>query len=100
MTLVQWLRSAASDASRVRWHLAFGIAWALLAFAQSFLMSVGGLFVGAYAVLAIAHLALVLRYRRSDQESVGFRRAVATDTAPSGYRRIVIARASRAWSTP
>ena len=64
MTLVQWLRSAASDASRVRWHAAFAIAWGVLAFAQSFVLSGGGLFVAAYGGLAIAHFALALRHGR------------------------------------
>ena len=72
MTLVEWLQWAASDTSRVRWHTAFGVLWALLAFAQSFLLLAGGLLVGGYAALAIAHFALALRdWRRLKAQGSG-----------------------------
>lgn len=88
MTLVQWLRSAAYDASRVRWHVGFGILWALLAFAQSFVLTAGGLFVGAYGALAIAHLVLALRYRRVQRQQVrGSMKLCATvETGPAKER--------------
>ena len=37
----------------------------LRAFAQSFVMPAGGLFVAAYGALAIVHVALALRFHRS-----------------------------------
>ena len=110
MTLVQWLRSRATDAVGVRWHAAFGIAWALLAFAQSFTMPAGGLFVGAYGALAIAHLALALRQwrvqlkRRRAQTSLSDGFGPSTVPRLGRCLRVVRAlpepRASRGWNTP